>query len=319
MYSSLHAQVVIEDVNFDFYQNVSNNDFVNHFSGGNGMTQLQTNGITGGCILVPDSISWGNDNAIYCSKYKPNTGDTTVTSVCFKYDSTTVQLSSFQRAVSVFLRPYADFNHYIIASVSANKKIEIITYGWVNTPYPNLNLLHNHWYQYKLSTAFFGVSSQVYIKAEVFDLGLSGVSLPALVNSSSGTITDNVLAVDTAIEVSVSGATYGGCLYLDNFHFQGRKGFSNCTIGTGIEDFQVSEALSVYYSHHDHRLHLVRNEKLAGAITVAVFNIEGKKIKEEQIPESQTEISFQEFTNGIYLVQCEAQNETKNYKVFVHN
>lgn len=64
----VNAQVVDEDVHFDFYQSVTNNDFINHFNGGWGLTQIQTNGITGGCLSTPDSVNWGNDNAIYCSQ-----------------------------------------------------------------------------------------------------------------------------------------------------------------------------------------------------------------------------------------------------------
>lgn len=317
MFVQLHAQVVTEDVHFDFYQSAANNDFINHFSAGYGITQVQTNGITGGCLLVPDSISWGNDNAIYCTMYKPNSGDTTVTSICFKYDSTTVQLSSFQRAMSIFLRPSADFNHYVIATVSGNKKIELITYGWVNTPYPNLNLLHNHWYQYKLSTAFFGAVFQVYIKAEVFDLGLSGTSPPALINSSSGTITDNILAVDTAIQVSVTGATYGGCIYLDDFHFHGRKGFSNCTNVTGIENLVVPGTVSIYYSPGENIVHVIRNERSVSEMIISIFNAEGKKVMENKISGIRTDINISCLTDGFYIARCKTVNETKNLKIFL--
>lgn len=312
------AQVVTEDVHFDFYQNASNNDFVNYFSNGLGMSQIQTNGITGGCLSVPDSISWGNDNAVYCSHYKPNSGDTTITSICFKYDSTTVQLSSFQRAISIFLRPYADFNHYVIATVSGNKKLELITYGWVNTPYPNLNLLHNHWYSYKLSTAFFAASFQVYLKAEVFDLGFSGVSVPILVNSSSGTITDNILAVDTAIQVSITATTYGGCSYIDDFSFHGRKGYSNCINVSATEDVAASGILNVYYTPGESILHVVRNEIGSTEMTISVFDAAGKKVLENKTAQMYSEINVSSLNNGFYIVHCETAREIKAFKFFLN-
>ncbi|HKR04161.1 MAG TPA: T9SS type A sorting domain-containing protein [Bacteroidia bacterium] len=313
----VNAQVVDEDAHFDFYQSVTNNDFINHFSGGLGLDQIQTNGITGGCLTIPDSVSWGNDNAIYCSRYKPNSGDTTVTSICFKYDSTTVNLGSFQRALSIFLRPYADFNHYVIATVSGNKKLELITYGWVNTPYPDLNLLHNHWYRYILTTAFFSATFQVYIKAEVLDIGLTGTFPPIPVNSSSGTITDNILAVDTAIEVSILGATYGGCAYLDDFHFHGRKGFSNCILNTGISESSAEQNFFVYPSPASHVLHVENNSVNVHMQEITILNAVGEKIKAYSVFEKKADLDISALTNGLYFVNCRSGNETRNFKIVV--
>ncbi len=315
--AGLKAQVVTEEVHFDFYQSSINNDLANNFSNGLGMTQIQTNGITGGCVTVPDSISWGNDNAVYCSHYHPNSGDTTVTSINFKYNSGSVVLSSYQRAISIFLRPSADFNHYVIATVSGNKNIELITYGWVNTPYPNLNLLDNHWYNYRLTTAFFSSLSQVYIRADVFDLGLTGTSIPSLVNSSSGTITDNILAADTSIDVSITGASYGGCLYLDDFRFHGRKGLSNCASSTGMTDYISPSNLNMLFSSAENTLH-ISNFNSGNEMHVSVFNAEGKKVVERNANSSKFNINLSSLANGFYTVQCTAGNEIKNLKLVVN-
>jgi len=314
-----NAQVVDEDVNFDFYQSVTNHDFVNHFHGGVGTAQIQTNGITGGCLSVPDSASWGNDNAIYCSKYKPNSGDTAVTAISFKYDSTTVNLSSFQRATSIFLRPWADFNHYVIATVSGNKKIELITYGWVNTPYPNLNLLHNHWYRYVLTTAFFSAGFQVYIRAEVFDIGLTGTNSPVLVNSSSGTITDNILAVDTAIEVSILGSTYGGCAYIDDFHFHGRKGFSDCVINTGMTENTSSQDIYIYPTLASNILYIENKEMREQDIEIAILNAVGKKVKTFTVAKKKADLDISSLPGGLYFVMCRSQSGTRNFKIIIRH
>ena len=168
----LMAQVV-QEVHFDYYNSVTDNDFENNFDNGPGLVQIQTNGITGGCLQTPDSVDWGNANAYYCSRYAPQIGDTARTSICFKYDSTQINLPSYQRALSIWLWPNADFNHYIIASVSGNKKLELLTYSWSNNPYPDLALWHDHWYRYELRAIFQGgAGNQVVIQAEVSDLGL---------------------------------------------------------------------------------------------------------------------------------------------------
>jgi hypothetical protein len=310
------AQVVNQDVNFDFYQSASNNDFVNNFSGGYGMVVQQNNGITGGCLFMPDSISWGNDNAIYCTWYKPVAGDTTLTSICFKYDSTTVHATSYERAMSIWLRPHADFNHYVIATAAGNKKIELITYGWVNTPYPNLNLLNGHWYKYNLSVAFFAATFNVYIRADVFDLGVAGTSTPVFVNSSSGNITDNILAVDTAIQVSVTGAAFGGGTYLDNFHFHGGKGISNCII-TGRVESENKKAVTVFPSVVKNTLHIFKNYFSSENLNVIVFNSRGEKIMERNSSQAKLDVDFYAVANGVYLIQCITENELRNYKIVV--
>ncbi|MEO8150102.1 MAG: T9SS type A sorting domain-containing protein [Bacteroidia bacterium] len=319
IFTHANAQVVDENVHFDFYQNASNNDFINHFSGGLGLTQIQTSGITGGCLTAPDSISWGNDNAIYCSKYKPNIGDTIVTTACFKYDGTTIHPASFQRAMSIWLTPQADFNHYIIATVSGDSKIELLTYSWNNNPYPLLTLIQNHWYRYKLSVVMIGgATHQVYVKAEVFDLGLSGTATPSLVNSSNGTFQDNILVADTAIQVSITGATYGGCAYLDDFHFHGQEGFTNCiNVGAAIADPVSSETISVYMSDKN-ILHIINNDKRISKMDITIFNLEGSKLKEYETSDMNFNLDLSELSNGVYFARVRTIYKTTNTKIIVN-
>ena len=114
------AQSSSENVSFDNYTSASDNDLVNWFSGGNGLTQITSSGITGGCLTTPDSISWGNDNANYCFKYVAGTPN--ATSVCFKYDTAMTSLPSYARCATIWLAPQADWNHYIVASVSPSEE-----------------------------------------------------------------------------------------------------------------------------------------------------------------------------------------------------
>jgi hypothetical protein len=310
------AQVVTQDVNFDFYQSVTNNDFANNFNGITGITQIQTNGITGGCLLLEDSIDWGNDRGIYCTAYKPNSGDTAITGICFKYNSATVVLSALQRAMTIFMHPWADPNHYVIATISHEKKIELITYAWVNQ-FPPINLIDQHWYQYTLSTAFFPSSAQVYIKAEVFDLGLSGTASPTLVSFADHTISDNILSADTAIQVAISGSTKGGGIYLDNFHFHGRKGFSNCVTPTGIAEQDFSKKITVYPTFAKNTVTIKKNYNLQGTMKITVFNIEGQELSVHNTNLTKTDLDVSSLSNGIYFIKCEAANEISNVKIFV--
>src|SRR5215213_10709680 len=81
------GQIVIEQVDFNNYISPTDNDFVNRFNNGAGLAQITTNGITGGCLTVPATMNWGNDNAVYCSKYIANLGSYCKTNIAFKYDT----------------------------------------------------------------------------------------------------------------------------------------------------------------------------------------------------------------------------------------
>ena len=141
--NSGRSQTVMEYVSFDNYISSSDNDFVNNFTVGTGLNQITTNGITGGCLTTPNTISWGNDNAFYCSKYENAAQNITTTRISFKYDNTQLNAVNYDRAVSIFLRPSVDFNHYVIASITHDSKLQIVSYSWANN-LPVVNLQHNH-------------------------------------------------------------------------------------------------------------------------------------------------------------------------------
>ena len=311
------AQIVTEEVNFDYYLDTDNNDFTNHFDGGFGMSQIETGGIMGGCLELPDSSSWGNDNAIYCSKYKPVTGDTVFTSICFKYDSALVHPNSFQRALSIFLRPQADFNHYIIASVSGNKKIELLTYSWNNNPYPPLTLHTNHWSRYELMVIFSTIQ-QLKVIATVFDLGTSGTSTPIQVNSSSGTFTDEVLAMDTSIQVSITAAHYGGATHLDNFHFEGRLGVTDCvSIATGVIIKAEMPSVRIYPIPASGQLSLECNDFYPIEVNAVLFDLHGVAKKHFKISRQKEMLDIQSLAPGMYYLQLNSTQIAETFPVVI--
>lgn len=314
-FGKLNAQIITEDVHFDFYQSASFNDFQNYFNGFTTITQIQNNGITGGCLLLQDSIDWGNDRGIYCSTFNPQNGDTSVTGISFKYDTSGINTNSFQRATTIFIHPSADPNHYIIATVSGTKKLELITYGWVNTPYPSLNLLHNHWYRYVLTFASNTNTFQVYIKAEVFNLGLNGTSSPVLLNLSSHTVTDNILAIDTSINVAISGAKYGGAIYLDDFRFKGRKGFSNC-ITTGVPEELSLKNVITFPSPAQNTLYIEGIES-KNEVTISVLNLLGEIVmKIKTTAKNKTALNIAPLASGLYFLRME-EGEQIALKLFL--
>lgn len=306
---SAHGQVVNEQVDFDTYVSPTNNDFANRFTNGLGLTQITTNGITGGCLTVPTTMNWGNDNAVYCSKYIADS--TCRTSVSFKYDTTVFNSSGFDRAVSIFLRPNADFNHYVIASVSHSHQIEILTYSWTNNPYPSLNLVHGHWYDLILRVMF-NSNYQVAVVVNVNDLGTTGLTPPIPVNASSGSLVDSVLWGDTAVEVSLTATANGGAKYLDNFKFQGIKSADSCiSIPTGIPEKQETD-FSVFISNDEL---IIQSAAMNNEQVAEMYSASGQKIYSIPIRYPRESLDISHMPRGIYFVRLKTSESVSVKKI----
>ncbi|MEO8087836.1 MAG: hypothetical protein ABI763_13515, partial [Bacteroidota bacterium] len=243
---SAQAQMVNETVNFDNYINASDNDFINRFDNGPGLNQIQNNGITGGCLTTPQTESWGNDNAIYCTHFKGQIGVSYLTGICFKYDTTNLNSINFDRPVTIWMKPYLDPNHYVIASVLGSGNIQIVSYSTAASS-PVLQWEQDHWYNLLLTTVFTGgaVNDQININAQVNDLGVTGNDPPIPTGFTNAVLHDSILIADTAIESSVSGTQWGGALYLDNFRFDGLKSYDNC-VSTTVHEIKNDDLFEFY-------------------------------------------------------------------------
>ncbi len=301
------SQPVTENVMFDNYVSPSDNDLVNNFSGNILLTPTTTNGITGGCLATPTTESWGNNNAIYCSKYINSAAYSSSTRISFKYDTTQLNSINFDRAVSIFLRPNADFNHYIIASITPDKKIQVVSYFAANNPV-SVNLLHNPWYEFILNTSFTtpAPTYQVATDAQLNDLGLTGLTPPIPAGNTSLSFTDSLLYVDTAVQVSFSGTSWGGAKYIDNFRFEGFKSADSCNaptgipavIDTGVEVFVSGNTIECTSSHDKLMLH--------------VYSISGQLLFSKEIRKGHSSIPIVELANGIYLLKISGSSSTLN-------
>ena len=302
-----NGQVITETVNFNQYQSGTNNDLVNNFSNGNGMIQVTSNGISGGSVIVPDSISWGNDNAVYCSRFHHISGDTLQASICFKFNTFIIQPSSFQRAVSLWMVPYADFNHYIVGTINYNQKMELITYGWSNNGGPVATLINNHWYRYELKAIVVGgINNQVNVSSSIFDLGVSGTTAPTLVNTTSGVINDNIIVADTSIQVSMTGTTKGGAVILDDFQFYGRKGVSTCQGSTGIQGPEAEVPVKIWVSQSDAQLNILTVEYVFSSITI--YKVTGEAVLRKELEKGNSCININSLDDGFYIISLKGPN-----------
>ena len=296
------AQPVTETILFDNYVSPSDNDLVNNFSGSILLTPITSNGITGGCLTVPTTESWGNNNAIYCSKYMNSSLYSNDTRISFKYDTTQINPINYDRAVTIYLNPIADFNHYVIASITYDKKIQIVSYFAANNPFP-VNLIHNHWYEFILSTSYdmpIPALYEVTAEAQLNDLGPTGLTPPIPAGNSDIVFTDSLLFVDTAVRVSFSGTSWGGAKYLDNFQFQGIKSADSCNattgmpaiINDGIEVFVTANTIECASSHQE--------------LILELYSISGQKIVSKKLPYGHSSISVSDFAYGLYLMKIMA-------------
>lgn len=313
---SAHAQLVNEVVDFNSYISATDNDFANHFNNGLGLTQITTNGITGGCLTVPATMSWGNDNAVYCSKYIGDSGTYCRTSVSFKYDTTVFSSAGFDRAVSIFLRPASDFNHYIIASVSHTQRIEIVTYSWTNSPGPLLNLVHNHWYDFVLRVTFTGGPSadQVDINSLVTDLGITGLDPPIPVNSAIGTFNDSILVGDTAVQVSFTATENGGAKYIENFRFEGIKSADSCiSIPTGIPQKPETD-FSVFVSGNEL---IIQNASIESKPVAEIYSTSGQLIYSIPVMNLRASVDVSDWLPAVYFVRLKGHDSSIAKKIAV--
>ena len=294
-----NAQVVSETVDFDNWVSAADNDFENRFDIGTGLSQLQANGITGGCLQTPSTVNWGNDNAVYCSRFKGAIGDSYLTGICFKYDTLSLNNINFDRAASLWMKPGADPNHYLIASVLDTRRIQVVSYSATGMSVP-MQLLHGHWYNLLLIANFTGgpVNDQIDINAQVNDLGLTGTDPPLPTGFTNVVLHDSILIADTAIEASITGSHWGGALYLDNFRFDGLKSFDNC-ISTRVIDKSIDNEIAFSISNS---ILTINAGTGLQAREIEIFDLRGQKLMSEVICSgiSKYELSF--LSDGLYFL-----------------
>jgi hypothetical protein len=295
--SSTFAQLVNETVDFNNYVSSLNNDFTNFFDNGTGLTQIQTNGITGGSLQTPMTISWGNDNAYYCSKLKAAEPDSVVVSICFMFDSTLISGINFDRAASIWFNPSADWNHYLIAEANPTG-IRAIGYSTVSSG-GNFTPVHGSWHKLEAIMKFTNsATGRIDYSVNAWNLGPAGTSM-SLLSNVSGNFNDTTLCRDTSITISITGTSFGGAAYLDNFAFNGRLAGNSC-ITSSISENVIPPVSQFLF--HSFTLFLNNGEKISWP--VKVYDINGALVK-MLFSENEFPVDFKSFGNGIYFVTNE--------------
>jgi hypothetical protein len=307
------AQMVSETVDFDYYTSSTDNDFENRFDNGTGLMQIQTNGITGGCLQTPQTIFWGNDNAVYCTRFKADLGVVYTTGICFKYDTSQFNNINYDRPASVWMKPYVDPNHYIIASVLDSRQIQIVSYSATGSS-PTMQLLQGHWYNLLLNTSFAGGAQgdEIGINAQVNDLGIAGTDPPIPVSFANATLHDSIMMADTSIEVSITGTSWGGAQYLDNFRFDGMKSSDNC-IFTAVEE---NSPENIQVAMNGSMLTVNTGNIQNG--TIEIYDMRGNLLAEKKISTGPTKIEISGMASGIYLLSIKNEKYSVTKKIVLN-
>jgi hypothetical protein len=309
--TSAMAQPTNYAINFNNYITASDNDFNNFFNGNTGLFQDTLNGITGGSLATPDSNNWGNDNAVFCSQLSGAiAGNTFATSLCFYYDSGIINANSYDRAASIWFEPSADFNHYIIGSVTHAGKIQIMTYSNVVDVTPPA-LVNHHWYKLSI-TVHFNVNPQLLISGSLQDLGTTGQTSGVTTSINSPLTNDSVFYNDLHTALSITGSRWGGAARLDDFHCNAWMSTNACPVTSSIEstdepDYKINYNASgiLFIKSNSNTLYNVRITNAIGK-TITLF----EKVKGDF--ETKPDLAA-----GAYIISAEQKDRTFTKKILV--
>jgi hypothetical protein len=295
------AQSVTQTVRFDTYVSSSNNDLVNNFSNTSWITQVTSGGITGGALAPPDSISWGNDKLNFCRNFFNIQDSAMDNSICFLYDASKVRPSAYQRAADIMLFSGV-VNHYILFSVNYNHHLTILSYGSASDSLLS-PLVSGHWY--RLVTTLKSLASNgVFTKAEVFDLGTGGTGTPVSMGSNTSVFVDQDVNQSNFIDVSVSGAGFGGSALLDDYTFHGIPAANSCSPAGFADIPEPLHSYSCYPSPAHEKLVIKRQDGVDVEMEeLRVYNALGELIVLDQKVRTPYTVEAGTWPGGMYILE----------------
>ena len=110
----------------------------------------------------------------------------------------------------------------------------------------------------------------------------------------------------------MTGTSWGGAAYLDNFGFVGMKSYDNC-IPTSINETSNEE---IQTSTNGNELVVTTGSIRQG--TIEVYNIQGQKLAERKIDGGETIFNTTEFLPGIYFISLRNEKINLTRKFFVN-
>ena len=240
--TNMQAQIVHDSVFFNNYASAGNNDLVNNFSNTAWITMDTLHGITGGALIPPNNVSWGNDMIQYCKTYS-NVIDSTITaSIFFKWNSALIN-TNLERAAAIFLEGDWGVNWSLQCYVNSDQRVTLMTYGTVNDIFKTF--ASGHWYLLSVYLTKSTTLNQMIAEIHLYDYGTTGLASPIPMGGMSQAISDSMMYQSTQYSVHVCGARWGGGEYLDNFSSSGIPSQITCA-SVGINQIANAHAITVY-------------------------------------------------------------------------
>lgn len=307
----------VDSVNFDNYISPSDNDLVNDFSGTYFVTQIDSNGITGGCLL-PESSFMSSDNATYNKKYYLNQSDSlpTTGSICFKYSLSAAKVLKYG--------PYIDFTfendsrHFFSWADATLAYDDISGYtgsrlyvqgaygGFGTTMFP---MTDGHWFKLVLQISVQTVDTvknldTISASAYLYDIGVSGTDAPTLifsnVNRSIGT--DNFELPNSYMYPHLNGAANGGVVYLDNYNISGYRYPTANVQKFTLKDNNI--AMPTFVSNI-----LPVRSNLKSSVSYYIYDMAGRAIKDGTFINN-TNINVSTLPSSNYFIRFINDNKT---------
>jgi hypothetical protein len=315
--NNVHSQIITENINFNNYVSSTNNDLTNNFtfpigSATNFITQSNIGGITGGALIPPNTINWGNDIIRYCSTYKNTVNSMIETSICFKYNTSLINPNSFERPVSIWM--YGTLNgrniHFFL---NRDRTLSITSYNYAESTFiPTMT--NGNWFKIVAKYMSIGgtFGDQIYARAEIFDIGPNGTSTPISVGNHTATIYDVNLVSSTKFTLGLSAAKWGGAEYIDNFIFKGEKDGTICN-SLGInENITNDDNIQLYPNPTKDNLN-IKSKTIIKHVTL--YNALGQVLS--SIPQNSNKItidlSFLPTNN--YFIKIETDDKKEVFKI----
>ena len=215
-----------------------------------------------------------------------------------------INTTTYDRAAAIFLQGDS-INHNVGYYLNRDRTLTVITYGAVQNSL--MTLANGNWY--KLVASYKSLSTppadNVYARAEIFDLGANGLSVPFTIGNTTLMLHDSSLTFSGQFNVRLCGARWGGGEYLDNFTFHGTPGTINCVPTNVNENYFNSGAVTVYPQPANDMIYVSLNQNQKEKfIFYSILDISGRKLMEgKTFSNNLFSIPVQQLSPGIYLLR----------------
>lgn len=222
--------------------------------------------------------------------------------------------NAFERAILIKLESdevNRDVSFYLDYSSTNSKILRIVSYNVVLGS--SVVLQDGHWYnlvaQYQpIGGAF---DDEVFVRVELFDLGVNGTSSPISVGDLEEIIYDFYLFSSAEYLISLSASKWGGAEYVDNFRFTGEKNRSICN-SLNVGDSHTYNTLNIYPNPTDNYLFI---QGTTSQLSATVYNMLGKQVL---FAENTDKIDVSGLSFGVYIINLsDGVNETQ--RKFIKN